>query len=262
LNPAIGPYVSGTDSAWKPLRQRFRIRILSVAGRFVRLCKPRFVVNDGNRPLRLCLYSFGHSHTAGLSDGLRASSVSFAVDASGTGPLAYQWLKDGNACQAPRRHPCPSLRAAIRCGSYACVVGNMGGNVTSSVATLTVNAPPVITVQPVAQTVCVGSSASFSVTATGSGSLAYQWTKDGANIWALQPNIFPLRCEDRSGRCLRVRCVKHLWSGGFKRRIADGEYRPVNHRPTGIAKRRDWKRGYLLRLRGRFGPPRLSMEEE
>src|SRR5690348_15735173 len=42
--------------------------------------------------------------------------------------------------------------------------------------------PPAITVQPTNQTVTVGQSASFSVTATGSTPLSYQWQKSGAAI--------------------------------------------------------------------------------
>ena len=42
-------------------------------------------------------------------------------------------------------------------------------------------APPVITVQPSSQTVLPGSTATFSVTATGSG-LSYRWQKNGADI--------------------------------------------------------------------------------
>jgi hypothetical protein len=41
---------------------------------------------------------------------------------------------------------------------------------------------PAITVQPQSTTVAVGSAASFSVTATGTPTLTYQWTYNGANI--------------------------------------------------------------------------------
>ncbi|MCL5098655.1 MAG: immunoglobulin domain-containing protein, partial [Candidatus Omnitrophica bacterium] len=41
---------------------------------------------------------------------------------------------------------------------------------------------PVITVQPASQTVTAGANVTFSVTATGTAPLAYQWQKDGVNI--------------------------------------------------------------------------------
>jgi hypothetical protein len=42
--------------------------------------------------------------------------------------------------------------------------------------------PPAITVQPQDQSVAVGNSATFSVTATGSSTLNYQWMKNGMSI--------------------------------------------------------------------------------
>ena len=42
--------------------------------------------------------------------------------------------------------------------------------------------PPTITTQPVAQTVALGSTATFSVVATGTAPLTYQWQKNAANI--------------------------------------------------------------------------------
>lgn len=44
------------------------------------------------------------------------------------------------------------------------------------------NTPPQITAQPANAVVTVGQTASFSVTATGSGTLTYQWQKNSANI--------------------------------------------------------------------------------
>ncbi|NDY90394.1 DUF3500 domain-containing protein [Ideonella sp. TBM-1] len=65
------------------------------------------------------------------------------------------------------------------------VVSNSGGSTTSAEATLSVSSAdgsPVISRQPTAQTVSVGAAVSFSVSATGSGTLAYQWRKDGATL--------------------------------------------------------------------------------
>jgi len=53
--------------------------------------------------------------------------------------------------------------------------------VTSSIATLTVIAPPVITAQPQSLTNAAGATASFSVTATGAN-LSYQWKFNTTNI--------------------------------------------------------------------------------
>ncbi len=59
---------------------------------------------------------------------------------------------------------------------YRCVITQGCATTTSSVATLTVTSPlPTITSHPANLSVCEGSVATFSVTATGSGTLTYQW---------------------------------------------------------------------------------------
>lgn len=65
-------------------------------------------------------------------------------------------------------------------GAMAGCGGSGSGNIISPPATTSVVAPA-ITTQPVAQSVPMGLSASYSVTATGS-SLSYQWAKNGAAI--------------------------------------------------------------------------------
>ncbi len=60
-------------------------------------------------------------------------------------------------------------------GSYDVVVTSSSGSVTSSVAVLTVLLPPEIKDQPANQSVAVGRSATFRVSATGTPPLNYQW---------------------------------------------------------------------------------------
>lgn len=111
------------------------------------------------------------------------SAATFAVVATGTAPLSYQWIKDGVAISGAvgstfNRNPA----AAADTGSYTVVVSNPFGSATSVGVTLTVNAPPVITTQPTAQSVTAGANANFNVTATGTAPLSYQWRKDGVPI--------------------------------------------------------------------------------
>jgi hypothetical protein len=63
--------------------------------------------------------------------------------------------------------------------TYRVVVGNTFGSVTSTPSLLTVSSSPVITVQPLSQTNNAGATVNFSVTATGSAPLAYQWFTNG-----------------------------------------------------------------------------------
>ena len=113
-------------------------------------------------------------------------TANFSVTATGTGPLSYQWRKDGsNISGATSASYSISITNLSDAGDYSVRVSNSAGNVTSNNATLTVNplvVAPQITSQPNDQTVTEGQTANFSVTATGTGPLSYQWRKDGSNI--------------------------------------------------------------------------------
>jgi alpha-tubulin suppressor-like RCC1 family protein len=114
-----------------------------------------------------------------------ASGASFTVTgtANGTGTLSYQWFKDGSAITgATTTTYSIASTTAASAGNYALVATNWLGSTTSTVAALTVISPVSITTQPTAQTVIVGNTATFSVVATGSAPLTYQWSKDGVAI--------------------------------------------------------------------------------
>ncbi len=109
-------------------------------------------------------------------------SVTFSVAATGSGTLTYQWYFGGAAISgATSASYTVSSVAASNAGSYYAIVTNTVGtstaSTTSSTATLMVNSAPTITTQPSSQTVVLGNSATFSVAATGSGTLSYQWYK-------------------------------------------------------------------------------------
>jgi sugar lactone lactonase YvrE len=117
----------------------------------------------------------------------QAVNATFAVGASGTPPLSYQWLFSGtnipgaNGSSYTRSNAQPS-----DAGDYIVIVSNSAGSATSSPpATLTVipvPTPPTINVQPGNQTVAQGQNANFSVSASGSMPLYYQWVFAGTNI--------------------------------------------------------------------------------
>jgi alpha-tubulin suppressor-like RCC1 family protein len=114
------------------------------------------------------------------------SAASFSVAASGTATLAYQWRKDGTAISGATSSTYSiSSTSASDAGSYTVVVTNSAGSATSNAATLTVTAAvvaPTITTQPSSSSVISGSAASFSVAASGTATLTYQWRKDGTAI--------------------------------------------------------------------------------
>jgi alpha-tubulin suppressor-like RCC1 family protein len=111
-------------------------------------------------------------------------SATFSVTASGTAPLNYQWSFAGSNISGGTgtSYHIVSLTSA-NAGIYTCVVGNMCGTpVTTKPCTLTVNTPPSITTPPASQSVWASDSAVFTVVASGTAPLSYQWKKNGVNI--------------------------------------------------------------------------------
>ena len=66
--------------------------------------------------------------------------------------------------------------SAADAATYSVVVSGTCGNAVTNSASLTVNQNVVVATAPVSVTNCPGTSASFSVSATGTG-LSYQWYK-------------------------------------------------------------------------------------
>src|SRR5213082_978086 len=114
-------------------------------------------------------------------------TATFTVAATGTAPLRYQWHKNGTAIggATAASYTTPATTAADNGDQFTVVVSNAAGSVTSSAAALTVSSvlvAPTITRQPASQTVSTGQKATFTVTATGTAPLSYQWQKNGTAI--------------------------------------------------------------------------------
>jgi hypothetical protein len=114
------------------------------------------------------------------------NGAAFAVSVVANPAPTYQWRKGGvNISGATSSSYTISSTVSGDAGSYDCVITNSQGTATTSAATLTVNAglvAPSITTQPQSVTATVGSPAYFSVTATGTAPLTYQWLKNGSTI--------------------------------------------------------------------------------
>jgi len=108
-------------------------------------------------------------------------TATFSVVASGTAPLSYQWQKGTTAISGATSASYTTAAAVIadNGSQFTVVVSNAAGSITSNSAILTVSStgPPVITQQPSDQIVTVGQTATFSVAATGTTPLSYQWQK-------------------------------------------------------------------------------------
>lgn len=105
--------------------------------------------------------------------------ANFYSAASGTSPLSFQWyFNHGPLSGATLATLTLNNAQTNNAGDYFVIVTNVAGAVTSSVATLTVSnvvASPTILTPPQSQTVTEGQTAVFSVSASGTLPLSYQW---------------------------------------------------------------------------------------
>ncbi|HYY58642.1 MAG TPA: PQQ-dependent sugar dehydrogenase, partial [Pyrinomonadaceae bacterium] len=92
--------------------------------------------------------------------------------------------------------------------------------------------PPTITTHPSNRTVAVGQTATFSVSATGSAPLSYQWQKNGVNIAGATSPSFTTPPVSASDNGAQFRCVVSNSFGSATSNSATLTV-TVNHAPTG-----------------------------
>lgn len=115
------------------------------------------------------------------------SQVWFDVEVSGTPPLAFQWLKNGQTLSSGNGTGMQSSILTLTnvtqssAGDYSVVVSNFSGSVTSDVATLLVPDPFFVN-QPADRTNNAGTQATFSGFSIGTTPIVYQWWKDGIKL--------------------------------------------------------------------------------
>lgn len=116
--------------------------------------------------------------------GFVGASSTFHLGVEGPYPLSFQWKRNGTdiAGATASSYTTPALTIADNGAKYSVTVSHGGESVTSNEATLTVHDVPTITTQPVPQTVALGGTATFSVTATGGGTLSYQWLRNDVAV--------------------------------------------------------------------------------
>ncbi len=117
------------------------------------------------------------------------TTATFSVGATGAEPLSYQWRSHANATSftnIPFGTEATLMLTNVQptTRQFGVVVTDSGGLMATSspLASLTVLTPPSITSQPAVQIMTVGATATFTVTATGTAPLAYQWRFNDANL--------------------------------------------------------------------------------
>ena len=112
------------------------------------------------------------------------STATFNVAVTGSLPLSYQWSLNGVDLDGATNALLTLNNVQTnQAGNYAVLVTNLFGATNSANAVLTVvGLPPTIQKQPTNQTVFINGTATFSVSATGSSPLSYQWSFNGTNL--------------------------------------------------------------------------------
>jgi len=111
------------------------------------------------------------------------TNVNLSVNASGSAPLLYQWKKDGSSISGANNSTLSlnNLNSADN-GNYSVEVSSTCATLLSNNATVSVQTAPVITSQPIDNSICQGGSVTLSVSASGLSPISYQWKKGNNTI--------------------------------------------------------------------------------
>ena len=196
-------------------------------------------------------------------------TATFSVIASGTVPLSYQWQKNGAAISGATSssYTTPPEITSDNGAQFTVVISNTAGTIISNAATLTVNPDPVapsITAQPASQTIAAGQTATFSVTATGTAPLSYQWQTERNRDQ--RSNIVELHHSGGNGFRQRrpvQRCCQQLGRHCHQQcRHSYGECSPCSDRSARQPNRCCRSDRYVLRHCDRNRASELSMAEK
>jgi hypothetical protein len=120
----------------------------------------------------------------------------FRVVASGLPRPKYQWQFNGADIPGARSSTVSITNALTAdIGEYRVIVSNGGDPITSSNATLTLNAepePPSLVTGPANKRLFIGQSATFTAVASGVPQPTYQWRKGDVNIGGATANSYTI----------------------------------------------------------------------
>jgi hypothetical protein len=112
--------------------------------------------------------------------------VVLSVIASGTATLYYQWKKNGVTLPGEVSSTLNLYNVGVADeANYSVLISNTCGQILSANAAVSLTPDLIaltITLHPVSVTQAAGSTAIFTVAATGSPAITYQWRKNGVNI--------------------------------------------------------------------------------
>ena len=127
----------------------------------------------------------------------QGTQVVFTVTATGTAPLTYAWKKNGAAIPNAANAATYTITAvaASDSGQYSCTVSNgCTPAATSANVQLSTKMPPTISAPTANATISkiVGDTVTLTVTASGTGTLTYQWYK-GSTTTGTNSSALPIK---------------------------------------------------------------------
>ncbi len=159
-------------------------------------CTPAVTSNAATLNINSLLTINSHPANSTICSG---NNTTFSVLASASG-LTYQWQVNSgsgwsNITNTGIYSGATTATLALTGATmtqngyqYRCVLNSTcTAPVNSNTATLTINAAPVITIQPTNSTICEGGNATFGIAATGAG-LTYQWEVYDGSSWSSVTN--------------------------------------------------------------------------
>ncbi len=164
-------------------------------------CSPTSLASSVSGAITVTPSAKINTQPAGATYCQNTLATALTVSATGTGTLTYQWYSNttnsnagGTAVGTNSNSYTPTTTAAGTVYYYVSVTGNCSTAV-SNTAAIAVNAATVISSQPSAtQTLCQNAAATpLSVSATGTGTLTYQWYSNGQIIIQVAPSSVVLR---------------------------------------------------------------------
>lgn len=162
--------------------------------------------------------------------GFVTQAVKFDLGVSGKPPFTFQWFRNGVAIAGATEptYVTPALTLADEGSKYSVRISNADGSVTSNEATLTVKPAPTLTSQPSSQSVTVGASVSFTITASGE-QLVYQWYRDELPISGANAATYTISATTAAddGAVLRAYAIN---PGGFA--VSDAATLTVSSTPA------------------------------